>query len=104
MRGRLSIREDRANSVLVDEALPLLKGQKYRRGRNFTQETLPLKQRVMEILRRYPGSIEVVFADAVSGKKYIAPKELWVNSDPRLLTELSELLGEKNVALVQKRQ
>ena len=104
VRGRLSIREDRANSVLVDEALPLLKGQKYRLGLNFTQETLPLKQRVMEILRRYPGSIEVVFADAVSGKKYIAPKELWVNSDPRLLTELSELLGEKNVALVQKRQ
>ncbi len=101
--GKLSIREDRVNSILVDEVIPLRKGQKYRLGLNFTAETLFLQSRAMEILRRYPGNIEVIFANAVSGKKFLISKELWVNSSPKLMMELKGLLGEKNVALVQKK-
>ena len=103
IRGRLSIREDRANSILVDEVVELVKGKRFRLGLNFTEETLPLRHRITEILRANPGSTEVVFADSTTGKKYIAPKELFVNRNPRLMAQLTALLGEKNIALVQKK-
>ncbi|MDD7523314.1 MAG: hypothetical protein PUK13_04340, partial [Clostridiales bacterium] len=101
--GRLSIREDRANSILVDEVVELVKGKRFRLGLNFTEATLPLRHRITEILRANPGSTEVVFADSTTGKKYIAPKELFVNRNPRLMAQLTALLGEKNIALVQKK-
>ena len=61
------------------------------------------RHRITEILRANPGSTEVVFADSTTGKKYIAPKELFVNRNPRLMAQLTALLGEKNIALVQKK-
>lgn len=103
IRGRLSMREDRANSILVDEVSGLIKGQKFKLGLNFTYDTIGFWQKVTDILRRYPGSTEVVFADATLGKKYIAAKELWVNTNPALMAELTGLLGERNVALVLKK-
>ncbi|MCH5278890.1 MAG: DNA polymerase III subunit alpha [Christensenellaceae bacterium] len=102
--GRLSMREDRANSILVDEVVPLMKGQKYRLAIRFTEDTELLNDRVVETLRRYPGNTEVVFVYHSKPKPMLAPKELWVNSQPALINMLCGLLGADNVKLYAKGQ
>lgn len=100
IRGKLSIREDKANSILVDDVTQLIKGQKLRLALNFTFETIGLHNEVMNILQQYPGSTKVIFADATTGKKYKAANELGVNMNPTLMLKLTGMLGNNNVALV----
>ena len=101
--GRLSMREDRANTVMIDDVQPLSKGGAKRLALNFTEETQQLEGRVVEMMRRYPGSSEVAFCYAASGKRLLAPKELSVNLAPELLEGLTALLGEQNVRVVTKK-
>ena len=58
LTGRLSMREDKPNTVMVDDAVPLIKLDTRRLALNFTAETEPLKKRVIEALRRFPGTVE----------------------------------------------
>lgn len=104
VKGRLSIKDERDNSIIVDEVFPLFKGQEFVLGLNFSRNTISLKHNVMQMLRKYPGSIRVIFADGDSGKKYLAPKELWVNANPELMASLAGILGERNVMLSPGKQ
>ncbi|MBR0157201.1 MAG: DNA polymerase III subunit alpha [Clostridia bacterium] len=101
--GRLSMREDRANSLLIEDVVPLIKGGERLLVLNFTPETAILKERVVETLRRFPGNREVYFIDLVPGRKLKAPKELSVNLSKELISSLSGLLGDANVRTVQKK-
>ncbi len=101
--GRLSMREDRANSILIEDVAPLIRGGERLLVLNFTPETAVLKERVVETLRRFPGNREVYFVDLIPGRKLKAPKELSVNLSKELIAALSDLLGNKHVRTVLKK-
>lgn len=98
--GRISFREDRDNSIIVEEIVPLVKASAQMLALRFTSETLDLQTKVSLLLRRYPGNVKVVFVNSASGKKLLAPKELWVSPHEQLINALVGELGEENVKLV----
>lgn len=103
LTGRLSMREDKPNTVMVDDAVPLIKLDTRRLALNFTAETEPLKKRIIEALRRFPGNMEVVFANSVTRKQELAPRELSVHNSADLMMELKALLGAENVKLIARK-
>ncbi len=101
--GRLSMREDKPNTVMIDDVAPLIKGKLKRLALNFTSKTEPLRNSAAELLRRYPGNMEVVFANSEPRKLVLAPKELSVHASDELIKQLEGLLGEGNVKLIPKK-
>lgn len=99
--GRLSMREEKANTVMVDELAPLEKAERFRLYLRFTPENAMKRARMAEVLRRYPGSHEVVFFDPVTGKQELAPKELCVSGSAALIEVAENLLGKDNVKFVK---
>ena len=101
--GRLSMREDKANTVMIDEITPLEKVERYRLYLRFSDSNRDKRQHALNVLRRYPGSHEVVLYDTADGKQQLAPRELCVNGSDALLEVLANLLGEQNVKLVKQK-
>ena len=101
--GRISMREDKPNTVMIDEIERLEKVERFRLYLRFDELTITKRDRITGVLRRYPGEHEVVFYDAVTGRSQLAPRELCVNGSDALLEVLSNLLGKENVKLVKKK-
>ena len=103
--GRLSMREDKANTVMVDEIALLEKAERFRLYIRLTDENRIRRERVTAVLKRYPGQHEVVFYDTATGKQQLAPRELWVNGAAALIEIASNLMGADNVKFIKlKRQ
>lgn len=95
--GKLNIREEQKNTILVDEIRALKKGgEKKLYLRLSLEEDGPLEQ-VSGLLRRYPGDVAVILYDGATKKQRIVPRELYVNSSEALLTLLTNTLGKENV-------
>ena len=99
--GRLSMREDKANTVMIDEVAPLEKPERYRLYLRFNAENSSKKERVAQVLRRYPGEHEVVFFDSDTGKQQLAPRELCVSGSDQLIEIAGNLIGRDNVRFVK---
>lgn len=102
--GKLSMREDKPNTVMIDSVSPLIKGSEKRLAINFTSQTEPLKPRVIELLRQNPGSSEVLFAYSDTKRLELAPKELCVHLSSNLERALEGLLGAGNVKRIPKKK
>ena len=85
---------------MIDEVAPLEKAERYRLYLKFTSETLKKRERIISVLRRYPGEHEVVLFDSVSGRQELAPRELCISGTDTLIEVLGNLLGRENVKLV----
>ena len=96
--GRISIREDRANSILVDSLtslkdamqtlyirLPFIDGDQQKRVRTITHS--------------YPGSTSIVLYDTAKKIAKGAPKDWAVNPSESLIRALKAEFGEENVVL-----
>ena len=101
--GRLSMREDKANTVMVDEISELEKVERYRLYLRFNDQNREKRQHVLNVLKRYPGMHEVVLYDTADGKQQLAPREYCINGSSALLEVLSNLLGEQNVRLMKQK-
>ena len=103
LSGRLSVREDEAPSLIVENAEPLQPG----REPVETAESAKLYLRIREsqreqaqaVLASSPGRVKVYFHDPETKKTYQAPESLWVEAAPALLARLQELLGPENVRM-----
>ncbi|MBR4905747.1 MAG: DNA polymerase III subunit alpha [Clostridia bacterium] len=96
--GRISIREDRANSILVDSLTSLKDAMQTLYIR------LPLldaeqQKRVRAITHSYPGSTSVVLYDTAKKIAKGAPKDWSVNPTESLLRALKAEFGEENIVL-----
>lgn len=98
--GRLSMREDKANTIMIDEISPLEKVQRYRLYLRFNDGTRHMKERVASVLKRYPGMHEVAFYDTETGKTILAPKDMYVNGSAALIDIMKNLLGDENVRFI----
>lgn len=97
IRGKLSVREDRANSILVDsiESLENVGRTLYIRVPALDSET---QTSVRALTVHYPGSTPIVLVDAKRVAKG-APKSWNVEPSEMLLQKLRDKFGEKNVVL-----
>ena len=96
--GRLSIREDRANSILVDsmESLKTAGQTLYLRLPYVDAEQ---QKTVRRLTHAFPGSTPVVLYDSAKRIAKGAPKDWSVNPSDSLLRSLKEAFGEENVVL-----
>jgi DNA polymerase-3 subunit alpha len=95
--GRISMREDKANTVMIDEVALLEKAERFRLYLRFDAETELKRGRILEVLRRYPGNHEVVLFSAETGKQQLAPREYCVSGSESLIEVLENLMGRENV-------
>lgn len=96
--GKLNIRDEQANTVLVDEVVPLesAQGNKklYLRMKSRDEQTV---SQICECLRRFPGNMPVIMYYEDERRQSAAPKTLYINPAEGLLDILKNLLGETNV-------
>ena len=96
--GKLNMRENQKNSILVDELLPLqdIVPTLYLRFDALTPERA---QETVGLLSRYPGNVPVVLYDVATGQRKLSPKELHVNLSDTFLREARAFAGEDNVKI-----
>ena len=96
--GSLNIRDDRVNSLLINEIKPL----------SSLQQTLFIRfpilgsdevQKVASFLERYPGQCPVRLFDASKRTQKSVPETLYVKADDEFLSAAKQLFGEENVVL-----
>ncbi len=98
LSGRISIREDRANSILVDSMQSLKDAMQtlYIRLPYLDAEQ---QKRVRRLTHAYPGGTAIVLYDTAKRLAKGAPKEWSVNPSESLLNALKAEFGEENVVL-----
>ena len=95
--GRLNIREDRANSLLIERMQPLgdaLVRTLYLRLPALTDEQM---RRAVTFLQAHPGKSPVVLVDAGKRLQRQAPPSLHFDATDDTLREAEELFGRENV-------
>ncbi len=96
--GRISIREDRANSILVD-SLSSLKDAMQTLYIRLPYLDTDQQKRVRKITHSYPGSTSIVLYDTAKKIAKGAPKDWCVNPTESLLRALRDEFSEENVVL-----
>ena len=96
--GRISIREDRANLILVD-TLTSLKDAMQTLYIRLPFLDADQQKRVRRITHSYPGSTSIVLYDTAKKIAKGAPKEWSVNPTESLLRALKDEFGEENIVL-----
>ena len=98
--GKLNMREDQNNTVLVDDIMPLEKsssmGKLYLR---LDMGDTRIFDRVKTVLSRFPGNLPVIMVDSATRKSMQAPRELFINPSDAVIDIMKEMLGEENVKL-----
>ena len=100
VRGRLNIREDRSNSLLIEELRPLADAVRktfYLRLPALTDEAM---QRAVAFLRLHPGNTPVVLVDAAKRIKRQAPQNLYLDASAAALAEAERIFGKENIKLL----
>ena len=98
VRGRLNIREERGNSLLIEELRPLsaLQQKLYLRFAALTEDEM---RRAAAFLKRFPGATPVILFDAGKRMQKSVPDSLYVNVTDALLQAAETEFGKDNVKL-----
>ncbi len=107
--GKVSEREDRDPEVIcerienIPENMASKEPSKIKKGLYLKVPSMESREfsRVKEILDRFKGENPVIIVCVDSGRRLAAPKSLYIEDNEALFTELSTLLGEKNVKFVK---
>ncbi len=104
IKGKLSMREERANSILVDEVVPLeISMDKRTLYLQFDIEEKMLFDKVCTLLTRFPGNVPVKLCSSKNkGKSIAVPNSMYVNPSSAFIDILKNHLGEENVKLISK--
>ena len=95
VKGRLNIREDRVNSLLIEELTDLEGASK----KLFIRlPVLSDSYKVQKIIQNYPGQTPIVLVDAKRQAKG-APRDWNVKVDEELMSTLQAVFGKENVIL-----
>ena len=101
VNGRLNVREDQNNMVLIDDVAPLKqrKAADERLYLRIDMQDASLMQSASAALARFPGNVPVVLYDAALNKQKLVPQSLYVNASGAAQLELQKLLGAENVKM-----
>lgn len=94
--GKLNLRENQANSILVDKLTPLdaVLPALYLRYELLTKE---LYDATLALITQYPGNVPVALYDCKNKASKLLPQEMRVNLSDQLQDRLTQLLGAENV-------
>ena len=95
--GRLNIREEQKNTLLVEDVRALEKGAERKLYLRMSLGEQGPWEQVHPLLQRYPGDVAVVLFDGQTRKQKLVPRAMYVNPAPALLTALGQILGKENV-------
>ena len=106
--ARVQEKEDKPYELLADRFDPLPTGAEnapkksvkkglYIRVDNINSQKF---EDAKMILSKYPGETPVFIIEE-GGRRLLAPKELWISKNDKILESLIEILSEKNVKLVE---
>ncbi len=109
INGKVSEREDRDSELICESIEPVPKS--YERITNDTgvREGLYIRvdsmgsdkfNAVCQVLSRHHGSMPVIIVCSDTGKRVTAPDRLKITPNNQIISELSEIVNEKNVKLV----
>ena len=118
VRGRVSVKEEEGAKLVADEVCAIDQYQPPRAGGPARPAARPAQQgstatlylklpsmqgqafaRVKDLLEIFSGDMPVKIKFEDTGKVVLAPRPLWALQSPRLLSELSELLGKECVVV-----
>lgn len=104
IRGKLNMREERNNSILVDEVIELETAKENRTlYLQFDIEEKALFDKICTILTRFPGNVPVKLCSSkIKGKSIAVPNSMHVNPSSAFIDILNAHLGEENVKLISK--
>jgi len=96
VRGRLNIREDRTNSLLIEEVRPLSSLQQtvFLRFAALTDDAL---RKASAFLKKYPGATPVILFDAGKRIQKGVPQSMYVNPTDAFLRAAEAEFGKENV-------
>ncbi len=103
--GKVSEREDRNTEIIcervtaVDENLLKETAEPERLKIRVSGIKSPDFTAAQKILERFGGDMPVVVFCRDTGKRFLAPERLFVKNDEKMITELKNLLGDKNVKI-----
>ena len=101
IEGRLQISEVEEPKIICETIGPLKEKKWDKLYLRLTKNgDINILNAIKDILKDYPGKTPVYMYFDSNGKTVVADRSLWVNSDNRVILELNNLLGEKNVKLV----
>lgn len=98
VRGKLNIREERTNSLLIEDLRPLAALQQTVFLR-FASLTLDEMRRAAAFLRQYPGATPVVLFDAAKRIQKGVPENLYIEATDKFLQAAEAEFGKDNVKL-----
>ncbi len=98
-RGRLNIRDERGNSLLIEALEPLGATAAATVYLKFDVLTNEAMQRASVFLKKYPGSTPVVLFDAAKRVGKSAPKSLYVNVTEAFRAEAERTFGKDHVVI-----
>jgi hypothetical protein len=98
VKGKLNIREDRANSLLIDSLTPLRDAGRsvYIKFPMLDEETM---RRTCSFLKQYSGQTPVILYDASKKIAKGVPKEYYVDLDGMFREEAMERFGTDSVVI-----
>lgn len=97
-RGRLNIRDDRANSLLIEELLPLGEAGRsvYIQFPMLTEQATAL---TCAFLKKYPGKTPVVLCDAAKRTGKGVPREFYVELSDAFLAAAEDRFGKESIKI-----
>ena len=98
VRGKLNIREERTNSLLIEDLRPLAALQQtvFLRFASLTPDEM---RRAAAFLRQYPGATPVVLFDAAKRIQKGVPENLYIEATDKFLQAAEAEFGKANVKL-----
>jgi len=97
-RGKLNIRDDRANSLLIEELQPLGEAGKSLYIQ-FPMLTEQMTATACAFLKKYPGKTPVVLCDAAKRTGKGVPKEFYVDLSDAFLAAAEERFGKESIKI-----
>ncbi len=108
LSGKVSEREDRDPEVICEkvELIPETAANQKKTVKKglylkIPSINAPKFEQIKKILGKFGGDIPVIIVCSEDNRRLAAPKSLYIAENPLMLTELEELLGEKNVKFVK---
>jgi DNA polymerase-3 subunit alpha len=97
-RGKLNIRDDRANSLLIEELQPLGEAGKslYIQFPMLTEQATTL---ACAFLKKYPGKTPVVLCDAAKRTGKGVPKEFYVDLSDAFFAAAEDRFGKESIKI-----
>ncbi|WP_202813796.1 DNA polymerase III subunit alpha [Defluviitalea phaphyphila] len=110
IKGRVSLREDEDGKLICEDIIPF-ENMKYIKNKQNTKLYLKIPsskggievvEKIKPILEIYKGDIPVIIHVEALKKTMKATKNLWIYPEKELISNLKNMLGDKNVVIKNK--